>query len=118
MGGILHIDILVWVRFPDKHMSTGKRKARFPVSRIKQMMRTDDDVGRISSGVPPLVSKCVELFAVELLEKSAAAASQHDAQVINVQHIKEAIDTEPLFDFLRELVAEMVTSCPESHGVD
>ena len=79
-------------------MSTGKQKVRFPVTRIKKMMRTDDDVGRISSGVPPLVSKCVELFAVELLEKSAAAASQHDAKVIDVQHVTRSfLDTEPLF---------------------
>ena len=55
-------------------MSTGKQKVRFPATRIKKMIRTDDDVGRISSGVPPLVSKGVELFGAELLEKSAAAA--------------------------------------------
>ena len=54
----------------------------------------------------------MELFGVELLEKATAAASRQDAKVLQVCHIKEAVDAEPLFDFLREIVSE----CPgEQH---
>ena len=33
----------------------GDNRPRFPAARIKKMMQADDDVGRIASGVPPLV---------------------------------------------------------------
>ena len=45
-------------------------KARFPAARIKKLMQTDEDVGRIGAGVPPLVCewrcrrtpRCAALF--------------------------------------------------------
>mmetsp|Transcript_15051 Transcript_15051/g.30440 ORF Transcript_15051/g.30440 Transcript_15051/m.30440 type:complete len:192 (-) Transcript_15051:134-709(-) len=83
-------------------------KPRFPAARIKKMMQADEDVGRIAAGVPPLVSKCLELFGAELLEKATAAASRQQTNVLQVCHIKEAVDGEQLFDFLREIVSE----CP------
>ena len=44
---------------------------RFAAARIKKLMQADDDVGRISASVPPLVSRCVELFAEELIDRAA-----------------------------------------------
>lgn len=88
-------------------------KSRFPAARIKKLMQVDEDVGRIAAGVPPLISKCLELFGTELLEKATAAMQrQGDGKVLQVAHIKEAVDSEQLFDFLREFVA----NCPaEEH---
>tara|TARA_B110001452_G_scaffold17893_2_gene14565 strand:- start:3026 stop:3625 length:600 start_codon:yes stop_codon:yes gene_type:complete len=88
-------------------------KGRFPAARIKKLMQVDEDVGRIAAGVLPLVSKCLELFGAELLEKATAAMQrQGDSNVLQVAHIKEAVDSEQLFDFLQEFVA----NCPaEEH---
>merc|ERR1719473_2436910 len=77
------------------------------------MMQVDEDVGRIAAGVPPLVSKCLELFGAELLEKATAAASREESQCVQVCHIKEAVNSEPLFDFLREIVSE----CPAEQSM-
>ena len=51
---------------------------RFAAARIKKLMQADDDVGRISASVPPLVSRCVELFAEELIDEAAAVAQSED----------------------------------------
>eukprot|EP00658_Telonema_sp_P-2_P006119 TRINITY_DN12327_c0_g1_i7.p1 TRINITY_DN12327_c0_g1~~TRINITY_DN12327_c0_g1_i7.p1 ORF type:complete len:110 (+),score=38.50 TRINITY_DN12327_c0_g1_i7:290-619(+) len=75
---------------------------------IKKIMRCDDEVGKIEKVAPPMMARAVELFLQHLLEQSAAVARAKKAKVISVEDIKECVDAEEQFDFLRDLAARQV----------
>lgn len=87
-------------------MSKQPMKPRFSAAKIKRMMQEDDDVGRIASDVPPLMSQSIELFAADLIKKAAAIAAKDESarKTVTVEHIKQCVEAEPLFDFLKGTV--------------
>jgi histone H3/H4 len=54
-------------------MPKQKYKPTFPTSRIKQIMRTDEEVGRVAAGALVSVSKSLELFVQHLVSKTVAS---------------------------------------------
>lgn len=44
-----------------------KRKTRFPMARIKRIMQSDEDIGKVSTSAPVVLSKAIELFMKELV---------------------------------------------------
>eukprot|EP00316_Scyphosphaera_apsteinii_P021965 CAMPEP_0119311802 /NCGR_PEP_ID=MMETSP1333-20130426/23903_1 /TAXON_ID=418940 /ORGANISM="Scyphosphaera apsteinii, Strain RCC1455" /LENGTH=160 /DNA_ID=CAMNT_0007316275 /DNA_START=17 /DNA_END=499 /DNA_ORIENTATION=+ len=78
-------------------------KPRFAAAKIKKLMQIDEDVGRISVGVPPMVSKCLELFAGELISKAAAAAQKDDSKIVQISHITTCAESKELA-FLRDTI--------------
>jgi histone H3/H4 len=87
-----------------------KRRAAvclFPVSKIKQIMQQDDDVGRIDSAVPVMMSKAVELFVRELVTAGADVADEQDSVTLNLSHIRRCVLQQPRFDFLKDIVKEI-----------
>ena len=81
-------------------------------------MQADDDVGRISASVPPLVSRCVELFAEELIDRAAAVAQSEDTgggaikvsrsdgvRTLKVKHLQQAVKADAQFEMLGGVVA-------------
>ncbi|ORZ40063.1 histone-fold-containing protein [Catenaria anguillulae PL171] len=82
-----------------------KFKPRFPTARIKKIMQSDEDVGKLNQATPILVSKALELFMQSLLTAAIAQAQAGDApsRKLLPLHMKAAIDAEDKFDFLRDL---------------
>ena len=77
-------------------------------------MLADDDVGRIATQVPAVVSKCLELFASELVTKAAALVTDDDTgKTLQAAHIKKCIESDDLFDFLRSTVSELPEQGPK-----
>ncbi|XP_055342823.1 uncharacterized protein LOC129591261 [Paramacrobiotus metropolitanus] len=87
-------------------MPSNKFKTRFPPARIKKIMQTDEEVGKLSCAVPVIVSKSVELFTEILLHKSGEIALGRGARTLSIDHIKQCVEQEHKFDFLREIVRE------------
>jgi len=90
----------------------GKKKkynARFPPARIKKIMQTDEEVGKVAAAVPVIISRALELFAETLLARANDVTARKGARTLTPSHLKLCIETERRFDFLRE----MVTSVPE-----
>ena len=85
-----------------------KRKfnSRFPSARIKKIMQSDDDIGKVSAPVPLVVSRAVEVFLEALLSKAQEQLdkSRTASRTLSPAHLKRCIETEPKFDFLRALV--------------
>eukprot|EP00656_Telonema_subtile_P042674 TRINITY_DN48455_c0_g1_i1.p1 TRINITY_DN48455_c0_g1~~TRINITY_DN48455_c0_g1_i1.p1 ORF type:complete len:161 (-),score=48.30 TRINITY_DN48455_c0_g1_i1:25-507(-) len=77
-------------------------------SRIKKIMRNDDEVGKIAQETPVLMGKAVELFILQLVDKSAVIAREQGAKGITEEHLKQCVDTHECFDFLRAMVAAKV----------
>ena len=93
-----------------------KRKfnSRFPSARIKKIMQSDDDIGKVSAPVPLVVSRAVEVFLESLLSKAQEQLekSKTASKTLSPAHLKRCIETEPKFDFLRDLVQHVADIRP------
>ncbi|KAI9297393.1 histone-fold-containing protein, partial [Neoconidiobolus thromboides FSU 785] len=82
-----------------------KYKTKFPVSRIKKIMQTDEDVGKMTSNTPVVISAALELFIKSITYKACEEAKKRKASRISLSHLKRAIMSIEQFDFLKDLVA-------------
>ena len=79
---------------------------RFPAARLKKIIQMDEDVGRVEKLTPIALSKALELYLTDLL---AAAAKESGGSGTSVQphHLRRAIDKDPKFDFLKDVVKDV-----------
>ncbi|XP_031729026.1 dr1-associated corepressor [Anarrhichthys ocellatus] len=93
-------------------MSGHKRRynVRFPPSRIKKIMQKDAEVGRIAVAVPVIISRALEMFLKSLLTKTCLITQSKRSAVVSVAHMKQCIEFEKLFHFLRDLVERASSS--------
>lgn len=88
----------------------GKKKkynARFPPARIKKIMQTDEEVGKVAQAVPVIISRALELFADNLLNQANKVTLRRGARTLTPSHLKFCIENEGKFDFLRDMVANV-----------
>ena len=84
-----------------------KKKTRFPISRIRKLIQQNEDIGKTTATVPVVLSKSIELFLVDLLEKTAKQAEKSGSSKITATHIERVIEEEgELYKFLVGVVKE------------
>lgn len=95
-------------------MPSKKRKynARFPAGRIKKIMQTDEEVGKVAQAVPVIISRTLELFVESLLTKTLQITMSKSAKTLSPSHMKQCILSESRFDFLKDLVKTLPDSAP------
>ncbi|XP_030386917.1 uncharacterized protein LOC115633625 [Scaptodrosophila lebanonensis] len=81
-----------------------KYNARFPATRIKKIMQSDEEIGKVASAVPVIISRTLELFVESLLTKTLRITHSRNAKTLSTSHMKQCIMSEQRFDFLKELV--------------
>ncbi|XP_076924014.1 uncharacterized protein LOC143586331 [Bidens hawaiensis] len=91
-----------------------KLDTRFPAARIKKIMQSDEDVGKIAMAVPLLVSKALELFLQDLCDRTYEVTLQRGAKTLNSMHLKQCVQSFNVFDFLRDTVGKV----PDLGGSD
>lgn len=84
-----------------------KYSARFPPARIKKIMQTDEEVGKVAAAVPVVISRALELFIESLIIKAGENTMSRNAKTLTTTHIKQTIQAEKKFDFLSDLVASV-----------
>ncbi|KAI8804299.1 histone-fold-containing protein [Cladochytrium replicatum] len=84
-----------------------KYKTKFPVARIKKIMRLDEDVGKVSQVTPVLISKALELFMQSLIDETCKETRTKGAKKLSPQHLKKTILNTEKFDFLKDVVADI-----------
>ncbi|CAH8313524.1 unnamed protein product [Eruca vesicaria subsp. sativa] len=84
-----------------------KLQTRFPATRIKKIMQTDEDVGKIAMAVPLLVSKALELFLQDLCNHTYDVTLSRGAKTVSSVHLKQCVHAFNVFDFLREIVGKV-----------
>ncbi|KAJ8246794.1 hypothetical protein GJAV_G00255470 [Gymnothorax javanicus] len=82
-----------------------KYNARFPPARIKKIMQTDEEIGKVAAPVPVIISRALELFLESLLTKACQVTQSRNAKTMTTSHLKQCIELEQQFDFLKDLVA-------------
>lgn len=82
-----------------------KYNSRFPPARIKKIMQTDEEIGKVAAAVPVIISRALELFLESLLTKACHVTQSRNAKTMTTSHLKQCIELEQQFDFLKDLVA-------------
>ncbi|XP_041669378.1 dr1-associated corepressor [Cheilinus undulatus] len=83
---------------------------RFPPGRIKKIMQKDAEVGRIAMAVPVIISRALEMFLKCLLTKTCLITQSKLSTVVSVAHMKQCIESEKLFHFLKDLAEQATTT--------
>lgn len=78
-------------------------KTKFPPSKIKRIMQSDKDVGKIAQATPVAVGKALELFMTQLVNEALVRLQQRNGKRLQLGHFNEAIRTSEQFDFLVEI---------------
>uniref|UniRef100_A0A3Q4BCA7 Dr1-associated corepressor n=1 Tax=Mola mola TaxID=94237 RepID=A0A3Q4BCA7_MOLML len=74
-------------------------------ARIKKIMQTDEEIGKVAAAVPVIISRALELFLESLLTKACQVTQSRNAKTMTTSHLKQCIELEQQFDFLKDLVA-------------
>ncbi|AAS54646.1 AGR156Cp [Eremothecium gossypii ATCC 10895] len=85
-----------------------KIKTHFPPAKIKKIMQTDEDIGKVSQATPVITGRSLEFFIAMLVDKSSQMAKEQGSKRISGDIMKKTIMADEKFDFLREIV------CPEA----
>jgi histone H3/H4 len=85
--------------------SKKKYNARFAPARIKKIMQSDEEVGKVSAAVPVIISKALEMFLESFLENADKLTKERCAKTLTPQHLKQIIQTDTKYDFLKDLVS-------------
>uniref|UniRef100_A0A914L817 Transcription factor CBF/NF-Y/archaeal histone domain-containing protein n=1 Tax=Meloidogyne incognita TaxID=6306 RepID=A0A914L817_MELIC len=81
--------------------------ARIQPTRIKKVMQSDEEIGRMVASVPVAIGSAMELFAEKLLQSAAGALQHSSTKTLSPVHIKQAILCTPHFAFLEPLLREV-----------
>uniref|UniRef100_A0A8C6TJ89 Transcription factor CBF/NF-Y/archaeal histone domain-containing protein n=1 Tax=Neogobius melanostomus TaxID=47308 RepID=A0A8C6TJ89_9GOBI len=82
---------------------------RFQPGRVKKIMQKDAEVGRIAMAVPVLISRALELFLKSLLTKTFLITQSKLSAVLSLAHMRQCIESERLFNFLKDALEESAT---------
>ncbi|KAJ3046012.1 hypothetical protein HDV00_003760 [Rhizophlyctis rosea] len=85
-----------------------KYKTKFPVARIKKIMRTDEEVGKVAQVTPVLISKALECFIQCLIDETCKETRARNATKMTLAHLKTTVDQVDKFDWLRGTVGGAV----------
>ncbi|KJZ77040.1 hypothetical protein HIM_03361 [Hirsutella minnesotensis 3608] len=84
-------------------------KTKFPTARIKRIMQADEEVGKVAQQTPIAVGKALELFMIQMVTKSAEVAKEKGSKRVTAQMLKQVVETDDQWDFLREIVSRVDT---------
>ncbi|CDR37521.1 CYFA0S01e11430g1_1 [Cyberlindnera fabianii] len=79
-------------------------KTHFPAARIKKLMQSDEDIGKVAQATPVVVGRALEFFLASLVDASATEAKQAGIKRVTAQHVKNAIEKNETFDFLVDTI--------------
>ncbi|KAK0622894.1 hypothetical protein B0T14DRAFT_156134 [Immersiella caudata] len=91
-------------------------KTKFPTARIKRIMQADEEVGKVAQQTPIAVGKALEMFMVNLVTKSADVAREKNSKRVSAQMLKQVVESDDQWDFLRDIVSRVENEEKASAG--
>lgn len=79
-------------------------KTHFPAARIKKIMQSDEDIGKVAQATPVVVGRALEIFMANLVEAAIIEARKSGVKRIGASHIRAAVENTEQFDFLVDVV--------------
>ncbi|KAI1720785.1 histone-like transcription factor (CBF/NF-Y) and archaeal histone domain-containing protein [Ditylenchus destructor] len=81
--------------------------ARIQPTRIKKVMQSDEDIGRMVASVPVAIGSAMEHFAEKLLEASAQCVQFSTSRTLSPMHMRYAVMQNPHFAFLESIMKDV-----------
>lgn len=78
-------------------------KTHFPSARVKKLLQSDEDIGKVAQATPLVVGRAVELFMCALVEKSLQEGSKTHTKKISVAMLNKVIEDNEEFDFVLDV---------------
>ncbi|KAL2205059.1 hypothetical protein CC79DRAFT_1399253 [Sarocladium strictum] len=82
-------------------------RTKFPTARIKRIMQADEEVGKVAQQTPIAVGKALEMFMVQMVLTSADVAKEKGSKRVTAQMLKQVVETDEQWDFLRDIVSKV-----------
>ncbi|WPT11863.1 Dr1-associated corepressor [Picochlorum sp. SENEW3] len=77
------------------------------INRIKKIMQSNDDVGKVAAASTHVVAYAVEEFLDELVRGAVAVSVEHgNGKILSPSHIKAHVGREATLDFCQDIVAK------------
>jgi len=89
---------------------------KISATRVKKIMQTNEEVGKLAQPVPVMVSRALELFAQSLLLAAGKVAEQAGAKTLTPVHLKTAVEQDERMDFLKSKVEDVSRPGGEALG--
>jgi len=67
-------------------------------------MQKDEEVGKVAQATPVVISKALELFLGLIIDESYKVTSSRGSKKVEAYHLKHAVETTEMLDFLKEIV--------------
>jgi len=67
-------------------------------------MQKDEEVGKVAQATPIIISKALELFLALIVAEASNVAVSRGSKRVEAYHLKHAIETTEMLDFLKEIV--------------
>lgn len=90
----------------DSLSSFSKIKTHFPAARIKKIMQSDEDIGKVAQVTPVVVGRALEIFMANLVDHAIVEAKKAGVRRIAASHIRAAVENTEQFDFLVDVVSK------------
>jgi histone H3/H4 len=89
-----------------------KQRHDLPVARVKRLMRDHScfNPNGISTEVPELIARAVELFVLDMCAHSSIAATERGRNILQARDIKTVIERTSEYAFLQETYEECITA--------
>lgn len=79
-------------------------KTHFPAARIKKIMQSDEDIGKVAQATPVVVGRALEIFMANLVEAAILETKGAGVRRIAASHVRAAVEKTEQFDFLVDVV--------------
>jgi len=70
-------------------------------------MQADEEVGKVAQQTPIAVGKALEMFMVQMVLTSADVAKEKGSKRVTAQMLKQVVETDEQWDFLRDIVSKV-----------
>ncbi|KAM9905807.1 hypothetical protein OXX79_001927 [Metschnikowia pulcherrima] len=81
-------------------------KTHFPAARIKKIMQSDEDIGKVAQATPVVVGRALEIFMANLVEAAIIETKSAGVRRIAASHVRAAVEKTEQFDFLVDVVSK------------
>ncbi|GEQ72285.1 hypothetical protein JCM33374_g5972 [Metschnikowia sp. JCM 33374] len=81
-------------------------KTHFPAARIKKIMQSDEDIGKVAQATPVVVGRALEIFMANLVEAAIIETKGAGVRRIAASHVRAAVEKTEQFDFLVDIVSK------------
>ncbi|CAI2377373.1 unnamed protein product [Moneuplotes crassus] len=77
---------------------------KFPLTKIKKIMKEEEDIQMISAEVPVLLSKACEMFITEITHRSYFHTKRAKRKVIQRSDLAQTIASDDIYDYLQDVM--------------